>query len=133
MSIKLTKGDRDRRAALIAELAEAAGKVDDAVALYNATVHAARTELDAVITAYNEKVAEASNFADEIATGIESAIEEKSEAWQESERGEAAVQFCEAWQGIDLSELDIEDADGLELGELDHAAILDALPVTPES
>jgi hypothetical protein len=73
MAFKLTKAERT-------ELADLLGKVVDAAVALNA----ARTDFEA--------------FREGVHARLESEFDERSEGWQESERGEAAETFRDEWE-----------------------------------
>lgn len=58
------------------------------------------------VTAYNEAVSEARELAEEIAQRAADEWGEKSEKWQEGERGEAAHEWVDAWGCASFEEVD---------------------------
>lgn len=130
MAFKLDKQELARRDQLKEELAELRGKLEDEVSTYNAAVEEAKAPVVAALEAYNAVVEEARGFAEDVARGAEEAIDAKSERWQEGEKGQAAIEYKDAWDGVDLGEVEIswpEDEDWL--GDTPpHADDMEALP-----
>lgn len=122
----ISKDDSKRRDSLTATLNTEFAKLQDshnvlleAVAKYNADVEA-----------FNEKLQEARGFCDDIANEIDNYISDKSDKWQEGERGEAYGAWRDEWQNVDIT--DIETIADPEAPDFD-ADILDSLPVEPEA
>lgn len=128
MVFKLDKKEIARRDEIFATLNETSSKLEDAVSTYNAEMANLRIPLDAALAAYNEAVAEAQSFAEDIVNQADSDISDKSERWQEGERGEEATSWKDEWEGASFDEVEIEYPDDLEIGDLDHAATLEQLP-----
>lgn len=127
MAFKLTKVEVEQRDQLVAALNTKYAALEDAVSEYNAKLAELREPLQHALDGYNEAVEQARGFAEDIASQIDNDIEDKSEKWQESERGEAAIAWRDEWQGIDLSEIDLDLPGDLEVEATDHAADLEAL------
>lgn len=131
MAFRLSK---DKCAGLVRHrdaLEKAAGVVADCHAHLNAALEEAVRPLNDAIRAYNDVVALARAFVDDIADEFRSEYDGKSERWQESDRGQTASAFVEAWQNVDLDEvakIEIVEPDEPEL----HADALNALPEEAE-
>ena len=127
MAFALTKAESARRDGYVKELNEKAAVIEDAVRVYNEGVAALRETLEKTITDYNETLGEARGFAEDIASAAEAAIDAKSEKWQEGEKGQAAANWRDEWQAVELEEIEIEWPDELESPDPDHATNLEAL------
>jgi phage/plasmid-associated DNA primase len=127
MTFKLSKADIKRREGLTAELRELAETLVSKIADYNIAMMEQRAFVEDALTEYNEKLDEARNFAEDIAHEADEAINEKSETWQESERGEAACAWRAEWEDVNLYELRIELPDAIADPDTGHADDLDAL------
>jgi hypothetical protein len=68
----------------------------------------ADAEVARAADAYNSMLREAEAFAQDIAETARDAFDEKSERWQESSRGQAALSFTEEWENVNLEEVDDE-------------------------
>ena len=128
MAFKLDKQEIARRDEIVVNLNEAATKLEDAIAVYTDEVNKLRGPLEESIAAYNEAVTAASGFAEDIASRADDEISDKSEKWQEGERGEAATIWKDEWEGASFDEVEIEFPDDITLDELDHSATLEQLP-----
>lgn len=128
MAFKLDKQESLRRAGLVASLQEAWGKIEDAVDVYNDAVAELKGPVAEAIEAYNEIATEAAGFAEDVATRAEGEFDDKSEKWQESERGQAAGGWRDEWQSLDLATIEPEFPDDLAIDDPGHADALEGLP-----
>lgn len=62
--------------------------------------------LNALIRAHNERLSAARAFAEGIAEEHRDALDERSDAWKSSDRGQAAEAFVEEWERIELDDVD---------------------------
>ncbi len=132
-TIGLSADDSKRRDGYVSELQELHGKLVDAIAVYNAALAVARGELMLAYNAYNSTVNEAKGFADDIASVNQEIYDERSEKWQESEKGEAAKEWIDEWESAELEEFEDPFADEEELEAPDCVSEkLEALNVEPE-
>jgi hypothetical protein len=132
MAFKLDKGEIARRDGYANDLRETASKLEDAVREYNEAVMTLRAPIETLLAEYNEKLEEARGFAEDIATTAEGAFDDKSEKWQEGDKGQAVAEWKDAWTSIELEPMEIVWPEDLEDPELEHAFMLEALPVEPE-
>jgi uncharacterized coiled-coil DUF342 family protein len=133
MAFKLDKQELARREKFEVDLREAAGELEDAVSTYNAAVTELRAPLEAAIEKYNELLEEARGFVEDIASTADGEIDDKSEKWQDGDKGQAAIAWKDAWEQADLEPLSIEFPDELTTTEWpDHADVLDQLPLEAE-
>ncbi len=132
MSFKLTKVEIKRRDDYASELSELADKLSEAIDTFNQELVNARTPVEAAVEAYNTLLEEAKGFAFDIANQAENDISEKSEKWQEGERGEAANEWKDAWENIELDEIEIEFPEELDVPDFGHSAELEALATEME-
>ena len=128
MSFKLSKDERSRREEIVAALREAADKITEAVDAYKEALVAPTAAVEAAVAAYNAALAEASEFAQEVSGRIGDDIDEKSEKWQESEKGEAAGAWRDAWDELSLDDIEIEFPDEIEFDTPEHADELENAP-----
>jgi len=81
-------------------------------------VEAAREELRAATIAYNEQLREAHAFVEGVATAARDRWDNRSERWQDSDKGQSAATWVEAWEEaaseLENGELEEPDADYLE-------------------
>jgi hypothetical protein len=128
MAFKLDKQEKERRDQIVADIYESAGKLEDAIAVYNDEMTKLRGPLDEAIRNYNEVVESARGFAEDIASAADCAIDDKSEKWQDSDNGQAAVLWKDEWESASFDEIEVEYPDDLTIDGIDHAATLDQLP-----
>lgn len=133
MAFKLDKKELERKAGLVEALNEQAGKLDDALATYNAEAGLLWDKLQFEIEAYNEIVAEARGFAEDIANAATEEYDNKSEKWQEGERGQAASEWKDAWENNELDEIEVEKPEEITMDDPDHGAKLEQLPEEAET
>ncbi len=131
--IGLTKELAAERDVMVAKLSAARSTLDTAIEAHNEAVRAAHAALDAAAAEYNEAIEEARGFAGDVAREADEAIGERSDKWQESEKGKAAQEFAETWEGVCLEDFSIGDAAEIDGPDEDAAEMLDALPNAPES
>ena len=99
---------------------------------YNDAANTLRAPIEALLAEYNEIIEEARGFAEDIATTAEGEFDDKSEKWQEGEKGQAVSEWKDAWASIELEAVEIEWPEDLAEPELEHADNLETLPVEPE-
>lgn len=128
MPFKLSKLERERRDEIAAALREHADNIGKLVDAYNAATEEPRAAIEAAVEAYNALLGDATEFAQDIATQADNDISEKSEKWQEGERGQAATQWKDEWEGLSFDDLDIEMPDELTFDPPEHADTLDGVP-----
>ncbi len=132
MAFKLDKSETTVRDQFIEGLREAAGKVEDAINVYNEAVLALRTTLEAAVAEYNEVVLAAQGFAEDIGRRADEEFDDKSERWQEGDKGQSAGEWRDAWQGAEFEELSIEFPEDISSEIPDVADALEELPVEAE-
>lgn len=128
MAFKLTKDEIARRDEHVSRLREAASTLDDAVRVYNEGLAALRSNLESAVSTYNLTLLNAAEWADDIAQQALSEIEDRSEQWQASERGEAASEWQQTWEEFDPEEIEVEFPDDLDIAAPEHADDLEQLP-----
>lgn len=133
MGFKLTKDEAARKAELLLDLQAQYDKLEDAINTYRAEEALLREPVVNALDAYNELVDAARGFAEDVANRAETEYDEKSEKWQEGDRGEAAREWKDAWDNVNLDEIEIEWPDELSVDDPGHATELDGLPEEMEA
>jgi len=87
--------------------------------------------------AYNSAVTNAEEFCSDIIADIEAFMDNKSEKWLDSERGELTQSWLNEWEQVELSEVELEppaydEPDAPELIELEIDGPGDVLNDLPE-
>lgn len=80
------------------------------------------------LAAYNEALSEARDFVNEIAQETADYISDKSEKWQEGDKGQAYLSFQEAYESLDLDDIELDEPEGVELNCETHYELIDQLP-----
>jgi hypothetical protein len=131
--VKLSRTDAARKRELVDGLRAAQEGLEAAARDFNQAVDAAAGPLEAATNKYNEALAEAREFAEGVASDIESHYDDKSERWQEGERGQAVQEMLGEWQGFDAEDLDVHRPEEYELPDGLAADALESLPEEPGS
>lgn len=129
MAFKITK-EEDKRLDELAAALDAA-PVNAALEEYNAAVVAAKEKFEQVLSAYNEKRQEAYEYVEGLRDNFQSEFDDMSEAWQEGDRGQAAQELIDAFDGVLGTleqELSPEFPDELEIEGDDLADTINQLP-----
>lgn len=75
-----------------------------------------QVELEQALAKFKAKVVEAQAFCQEVKDDIEAYITDRSDRWQEGERGQAYSEWRDAWENVefgDVEELDEQAAETL--------------------
>jgi hypothetical protein len=128
MAFKLDKKETARQEELVADLRKASSELEDAVSVYNDALEKLKAPVEEALKKYNDVVEEARGFSADIASRADDEITDKSERWQESERGEAASSWKDEWENASLDEIEIEFPDEIAVAGNDHADTLEGLP-----
>lgn len=96
MAFRLTNKEEKERQALAAELGEKAEALTEA-----------RDN-------YNEVVERAIAFRDGVAERLQSDFDNKSEGWQEGDKGSAAQELISAWEELEIEKVEFDDPEDEE-------------------
>lgn len=99
MAFKITGKKLDERDRLLQEVNEAKSKLEDAVTTYNAAVEDARSSINDFITAFNTALGNAKDFIEGVRDDAQTEFDEKSEKWQESDRGSQVQSWIDEMEG----------------------------------
>lgn len=105
MAFKLTKAQATEQATLVEQLEQAAATAADS------------------ITAYNEALSNAREFCSDIAETAQEAWNDKSEKWQESDKGQEVQGWIETWQEANLDDVEEPDFPHQNLADLMDSAV----------
>jgi hypothetical protein len=106
MAFKLTRAEEARREALLEKMTQARDTLDEVTSAQLGVIEDAYAVINEAFSPYNEVVEEIRGFVEDIASERESEFDDKSERWQESDRGEAARDWISQWQ--DAADCDID-------------------------
>lgn len=126
--MKLTKTQLAERDRIIKALEISADKVSSAIENYNAAVGIAFLAVTEAEDEYNATIREAIAFAEDIASELEVALDDKSDRWRESGRGQSCQSFADEWAGVSLSEIDTDAPVAIDVPDMDAASIIEAMP-----
>ena len=127
---KLTKEQIKRREELAETIRKHKDTLNEAIDSFNGAIQTAWAEVNYALGDYNTAVNEANDFQQEIASEIDNFISDKSEKWQEGERGEAYTAWKEIWEE-ELETFDLDQPDGLDELDEDVADALDERAEAP--
>lgn len=106
MAFKLTKAEDAQKLELEGRLNEAFGIADDAAtALQDKIDELIQAFNNGPLVALNAVVEEAYNFVEDIHRDRQEEYDERSERWQEGDRGQATSEWLNSWEGA-LSDLE---------------------------
>ena len=121
------KAARARRDAIQERLTAAHNELTDAIAGFELALEPLVTAVNAKVDAYNEALQDARGFLEDEANSAQEAFDEKSERWQESDKGQAVFEWMseltyEALSGsiADVSHLSVDNITH-EMGVMDDA------------
>lgn len=103
--MKLDKAIKTEHAEIVKRLEAAQAEIEEA----EADLNAAREELLAKFEAYNSAAADARSWCESAAQEIDDHLSDKSERWQESEKGQALAAWRDELGGIGISDINETD------------------------
>ena len=127
MPFKLTKQELIDRDQHHENLLNARATLEDAVTVANRDIAATLEILNKVVSDYNELANAAAGWCDDIARERSDEWEEKSERWQEGDKGTEAQEWHQAYEQHGIEEVDAFEVDELEVSVDDAADILSNL------
>lgn len=134
MLFKFSKIEQQHIAVMREELEGLRSHIDKAVEMFNeAQAEAFAPVMDAV-EAYNEKVTELRELIEERVAEMDDAVSEKSDKWQQSEKGGSIMNWLEALH-IDLDDIEPPvEPDAINPDDLGrhHVETLEDLPLEPD-
>lgn len=132
MALKLSKSQIAEKTERSAALAATHEALEQAISEYNDAAEALRAPVDAALEAFNEALFDARNWAEELGGDLRNEFSEKSEKWQEGERGQAADQWLEQWEQYQPDAAEIDWPEPLEVPDGDNGDELDGIPDEPQ-
>lgn len=130
--MKLTKQEQEQKAEWEKKLTAARKTLQDAVDIYNTQLESLTDVLNDVLKEYNGIINACTAFCEDIGDEIDSQIEERSERWLESDKGQATVSWCDQWKDFACLQEEIEWPDELVLESDDFIEEFANLPIEPE-
>ena len=124
--MKLSKTHAKQIEDLIAKLREAQEALAPAIVAYNAALAEAHGRLLDSLEPYSEAISYVEEDVQSIAATLREEWDEKSEKWQESDRGIEASDAIDALESFSMDDLTVEQPDMIEEPE-DYAETLEEL------
>lgn len=131
MAFKIDKSDGKRIENLADRLGEQREGIDNLIDEVNAFIVDKVGDLNLLIVDYNETLEQARGVIEDIHSQADSDYTDKSEKWQEGERGTAVKEWIDAIESIkdndlnDISDFDIDECEIKLSDEVeDHSVIL---------
>jgi hypothetical protein len=132
VAFKLSKREAAQRDELARALAERADALRAKIEGYNDEMAERWRAVASAVEEYNGALTDARAFVEEVREGRQAEFDEKSERWQEGERGEAAATWLGEWEQPDLDDVEVAEPEPVEEPELEHAEVLENLPEAAE-
>lgn len=122
MAFKLTKAEAHEGEAAAVALEAAWAALDVASVAFNSALVELRNELQLAIVDYNERLDDVRTLRDDVADRLYDETISKSEKWRESPAGGAAAELLEAWQALELDEIESDCPEDAGICDCGHAA-----------
>jgi oligoendopeptidase F len=123
MAFKLSKSEDDKLVELKGAVSDAFQKLETSIDAYNGTLTRSQDEVIGKLNTYNETLSELHQFVEGVATKRREELDEKSDNWLEGESGQAAVDWIDIWEGVDLEEVSIAFPEEVVLDFENHGDI----------
>jgi hypothetical protein len=131
MAFKLNKGQLSAKNSLEEDLRTAKSSLESAVEQANEAIAEHVAAVNAAVTHYNGVLETIKTFVEERKDEWQTAFDAKSESWQETGRGEAALSLIEEWGGFEADELEECSIDAIEVAA-EHLEAFEGLPTEAE-
>lgn len=102
-------------------------KLDSAIEEYNNALDEKWAVIQAAQENYNTAISDAVGFAEEISNDMNEYFDERSESWQESEKGDSYREWIDEWENIELEESNLEQPEFLPEVGSEMADLLEEL------
>ena len=109
-------------------LEEAAKNVDAAITTFNHVLQDARPAVEQALENYNDALLQVREFCEQVAIDQQNFFDDKSEKWQESDRGQVYQGWINEWSNIVLEDAEVALPDKVEVPDLSDPDILKDLP-----
>lgn len=127
MAFKLSKAESKQRDDLVALLKIAEAEVSKYIAAANAQIAPIYERINSTLITYNDILEDVREFTESVTSRLEDEFGEKSEKWQDSDKGQAAQALSEDWAAIDLEDIEPFQIDPLEDPDPGHRDALENL------
>jgi hypothetical protein len=127
----LDKAQQQDKATLVDAIREANSELEVVIDAYNLVLAKEKAKVQEKLAAVNAKVREAKEWAEGIAADMQNYYDEKSENWQEGEKGQNYDSWKTDYENFSPDDLEIDFPDDLEVIAADAADDLENLPDEP--
>ena len=128
MAFKLTKAEITERESNAVALEEARAILDTAREKFNNDLESMRLVMQDAVDGYNGRLADAREFRDDLVGRFEDEINDKSDKWQEGDAGNAAAELVQAWQALELDDIEVELPEDIEIEDREESIELRDTP-----
>jgi hypothetical protein len=115
MAFKLNKDQDSKLDTFLQKLVGSYDNLKASVEEYNTGLKELQSKVEGEVSKYNEDLSNLKSFVDEVTTEKREEFDDKSEAWQEGENGQAAEEWISTWEGAELQEITLQFPDELEI------------------
>jgi hypothetical protein len=129
---KLPAQQLREKEAHIQALTQAREALEREIDVFNTTLAERRASVEALLEDFNDKIEEAREWLEAIHDDAQQAYDDRSERWQERERGQGYQAWLEELN-TSLEPVEIDFPEDLELSADDTADLLEQVPEQPES
>lgn len=120
--MKITRTQAKQVETVERTMSKAYTKVCSAIDKYNDEVGALYAALETELREYTEAVESAQAIVEEVATELRDKIEARSDAWRESDAGNAAESWVSEWEEFTIAEAEADEPTEVEHPEDPHDA-----------
>lgn len=113
MAFKFSKKDIADRDELVQAARLKFATLNDAIEKFNGYVADAWRELEDAVTDYNGALSDARDFVERVKDEFTSEYDEKSEKWQEGDKGTAAREWIDSFDNVELDDAELEEPESL--------------------
>jgi DNA repair exonuclease SbcCD ATPase subunit len=131
--MKLDKAQTERKAEIISRWREAQENLAREVETFNEKMRDAFRDVETARDEYNSALADALSFAEDVATDAQEYFDNKSEKWQESDKGAAHTDWMDTLSNFGAEECNLDTPDDLEAPSDDDVSLFEELPEASES
>jgi tRNA U54 and U55 pseudouridine synthase Pus10 len=111
---KLNKKQIKEQAEIVAEIRKSGEALQTAVRAYDVDKTSSWEAIRAAQKAYNETADKACEFCSNIAEQIGAYMDERSEKWQDSDKGQAFSDWKDAWESFECDPVECDNIEDFE-------------------
>lgn len=128
MAFNLNKTELTTKKEFLDVLAEVGENLKEVIQEYNTKLEDLQAPVKESLSDYNEVIQKVKEFCEGIASKVEDEWAEKSEKWQESDKGQLVSEWKDLWEGADFEELELDFSGALDSSIPENVTTLDDLP-----